>query len=823
MSERTTIGGTVYEAVGSSNSNLLLKCNGTARIQWGNKLIDLIKNGKIASGESSYKICVISDKSEIKSDGIYILTTDESSQLLVKVDNEVYDLIGTDLYISASKKQDITAEQRKQALENIGMYFNTLEELRNSGIQNGIAYVLEDNNLYTIKEGTVSEFEAKLKTVTVEKEEEQGEIINSSLQIILSVLDEEYIVLKDRQVIVNQDIRVKDYAQIGSENADVNQGYRLYIDKGKSYLDVDVINVREGIPQEQYIEVTFTELRMLMQSYQLIPHSWYLVTDYQSPWKIPKKNILNNRPILIRALTESSFYKEGQLFKDRRVTIQYDPLYQEPVKVIDSKGNITEESVNTRGKIIWMKDGFNNEANFDFLDYEDALANPLTTLHEVFEDASLDLSVFPKNSYNNKLTVYDLKGTVIKDGIFDDTNTTTIDFKSTVLNMHDNDIQCRNLLVSCENFYNNSLKEICKTTFEADCINSNLTSVYTINPENDGFSFEDVEDNNVFIDTQFSYKLDTVTFKSFINSELNSTITHSNFGIIKETIINEYVYNSTFNDVINCIFDCQISNVTFMSLTNCTFNPGVFYNITCFGDLIGITFDATLDEYTLLYDTSKTKEIYINEDGTLEILSIEKYAFMRGMIIMHSGLGGIPSGWAMCDGGTYTYDGITSTTPDLRNRFIKGAESTSDVKPVDNPDLTPTNEFTITKEHLPEHNHPHVEHTHELDTISGTIENSGTLSLSGKYKDTFTTSDSTSTKIVVNTSEDGTAVLTNVDDVPDESLRNVEVSGGDHNHTLTITGGTIKGYTSTETSQTWENKAIKIEPNYYSLIFIMKL
>ena len=42
MSERTTIGTTTYEAIGSSSSNLLLKCNGTARIQWGNKLIDLI-------------------------------------------------------------------------------------------------------------------------------------------------------------------------------------------------------------------------------------------------------------------------------------------------------------------------------------------------------------------------------------------------------------------------------------------------------------------------------------------------------------------------------------------------------------------------------------------------------------------------------------------------------------------------------------------------------------------------------------------------------------------------------------------------------------
>ena len=48
MSERTIIGGVSYEAIGSSTSNLLLKCNGTARIQWGSKLIDLIKNGKIA-------------------------------------------------------------------------------------------------------------------------------------------------------------------------------------------------------------------------------------------------------------------------------------------------------------------------------------------------------------------------------------------------------------------------------------------------------------------------------------------------------------------------------------------------------------------------------------------------------------------------------------------------------------------------------------------------------------------------------------------------------------------------------------------------------
>ena len=86
MSERTTIGGTVYEAIGSSSSNLLLKCNGTARIQWGGKLIDLIKNGKIASGDSQELIFIITDESEIKSDGIYLLTTQESNKLWISKD-----------------------------------------------------------------------------------------------------------------------------------------------------------------------------------------------------------------------------------------------------------------------------------------------------------------------------------------------------------------------------------------------------------------------------------------------------------------------------------------------------------------------------------------------------------------------------------------------------------------------------------------------------------------------------------------------------------------------------------------------------------------
>ena len=118
MNHKTVIGGTVYESVGSSSSNLLLKCNGTARIQWGNKLIDLIKNGKIASNDSQQMIFNISDESDITSDGIYILNNGTQVKLLLNKDGNIYNLTEFDLYISANTKQNLTVDQKNQALFN---------------------------------------------------------------------------------------------------------------------------------------------------------------------------------------------------------------------------------------------------------------------------------------------------------------------------------------------------------------------------------------------------------------------------------------------------------------------------------------------------------------------------------------------------------------------------------------------------------------------------------------------------------------------------------------------------------------------------------
>lgn len=74
-----------------------------------------------------------------------------------------------------------------------------------------------------------------------------------------------------------------------------------------------------------------------------------------------------------------------------------------------------------------MKDSSNNEANFDFLDYvtyTDSNGNSVTTSHT--SELYLE-SLFPTGSYNNKVTVTDLLGIKITDGVLD-TNACVVDF-----------------------------------------------------------------------------------------------------------------------------------------------------------------------------------------------------------------------------------------------------------------------------------------------------------------------------------------------------------------------------------------------------------
>ena len=795
MSERTTIGGTVYEAIGSSSSNLLLRCNGTARIQWGGRLIDLIKNGKIASSDSKELIFIVSDESEIKSDGIYILTTEESPQLLIYKDGNKYDFTSPALYISASDKQNLTVEQKAQALDNIGIQYDTLEALKQAGIQNGIAYVLETKTLYTIKNSVIEEFEAKLKTVTVENGTSEGDQVNSTDRIVLSILDDEYLILADQRITANYSIHVRDSAQIGSENADKTKGYRLYIDGGTSYLDVDKINVRKGLGSTQYQEITFEDLNTLMSTKKLVPHEWYLITDFQNHWKLVIENNNFNRPILVRALNESSLYKKGYLFKDHRIEIQYDSDYQESIK--QQKVDGTEQVIATRGRITWMKDQYNNEANFDFLDYTNASEEELTTLHYPSGDETQDKSIFPKNSYNNKLIIYDLKGTVLKEQVLVNDNVNTINFafddsKESTMEMHDNVIECRSLVVksTCNKFTYNTLKQVIKLEISSEFTHNDIGLLYsrTDYADIETTPFDKLLDNNAFSTVMFNNKT------SYFISK-----------VIKHSIFNQEIVNTTLESVIKTTINASLSNVTLKNLQECVIDEGSIEFVSSYYDFNTITFNQT--DYPALYVSEKRKELHISTiDGTstIKTIFIPEAIFYRGMIIMHSGIEPVPNGWAPCDGNEYEWNGVKSKTPDLSNRFIKAVTTVEEIKATDNENLNENGEIVLTTDNLPVHSHPHESHIH-------------TFSDSGTAYDTIGALTSSEEGTVITAVEGGTEGKAITKTTYSSSIEvydsNVAVSGDTSSVQSKESGWLYKT----------EPDPINTMPNYYSLIFIMKL
>ena len=660
INDRTVIGGVSYESIGSSTSSLLLKSNGTVRVQWGSKLIDLIKNGKVVSDSSQEFVFIVENESEIKADGIYIINQEEDIQIWVCKDSIKYNLTKSDLYISTHKLQNLTGEQKTQALINIGIQYNTLEEVKEAKLTEGIVYVSDTKTLYTISNGIIEEFSAKFKTITEEEKETEGNLINDDVKIILSIAESEYLSLIDQKIIVNYPIILKNQSQLCSEQCSDTSGFKLYMSGGKSYLDIDNINIRSGLTLDDYITVTYNELYALHSSNSLIPHKWYLISDFQNHWKLIKQDPNNTRPILIRALTTNSFYPEGELFDDRRVKIQYDITYNQKIILQEEKkeetesgesgeesisDDITEEgstenssteaqhnTISAKGKIIWMKDANDNEANFDFLDYYDFENQPLTTLHPtLYTVSSIEKSIFPRLSYNNKLYVENLYGTVLdKNGNIDNTNTVKIDFqfidfpsvsggeqgKETIdwntipsMIMHDNIItNCGNLILTnnCTNFSKNTINNI----------------------------------NNAIIDNNITNSL----FQNINNTE-----------------------NSTFNKAV-------INNVQFQSLTNCSFLEGSVENVVCYSDISSYTFSSQQDP--LLYDTSKNKEVYYStKDGLTINIKLEQ-TFFKGMIVMHSGITNVPEGWAVCDGNTYTYNDVSTTTPNLIDKFIKASSST---------------------------------------------------------------------------------------------------------------------------------------------------
>ena len=173
----------------------------------------------------------------------------------------------------------------------------------------------------------------------------------------------------------------------------------------------------------------------------------------------------------------------------------------------------------------------------------------------------------------------------------------------------------------------------------------------------------------------------------------------------------------------------------------------------------------------------------------------------------------------------YTYNGITTTTPNLSGRFIKAVATSDLIGESTGLDVDVNNNITLKPENLPVHSHPHQSHTHTLTTITGVVEESEVLTTTINTVSNIKTD--TSTVIETITPGEGTSITSTTKEVLSSmtpETEDVTVSLGKHTHNITISGGEVQSAESKEiTQENVEVSSFNIEPNYYALLFIMKL
>lgn len=254
-----------YQEAGSSSSPLLLRSNGEIKLQWGNKFIDLIKNGKINSEAKDY-IFTVDTSDEIKANGIYLVT--EDSSIWINVEGTKTKLSDTDTtYVSFLTEQETTPEQKQQALTNLGLIYENIDALNKANLVTGLAYVVETNKLYLIQNKVVSEYQVtstlptsgKFEDLTISNLTIKNDTINSS-QLILTINNIPYLQLNDN-VLCSVPFLVD---KLQSINYNYNKsGFALYQDNGKFVLDIDSINwrnIESELPKNQKDYIKYTTL-----------------------------------------------------------------------------------------------------------------------------------------------------------------------------------------------------------------------------------------------------------------------------------------------------------------------------------------------------------------------------------------------------------------------------------------------------------------------------------------------------------------------------------------------------------------------------------
>lgn len=684
-----------YQETGKSSSPLLLRSNGEIKLQWGNKFIDLIKNGKLNS-QSDNILFTVSTKNDINKDGIYLVTEDNS--IWFSLNGTILQLSNTDsdtTYISYMTEQKTTAEQKYQALTNIGFYYKTLEEAQQANIVSGIIYIEGDNSLYYIKDGNLTKYSTE--SIKQTSNNTFDEIFISDLHIYKN--GDMYINLNGQTVVrlqnnsVNVLKKLVPQKGIYSFNYDLNNGYALYGSNSKSILEVDSIywrNIDKELPLTQPVideQINYNQVNII-KYYESIEFNYQIkgFLKYPNQYKVGDYIFITLNVDYYTYVVTITTSDEG----DGNQTLSINQAVPSDYTLILTDVNGVNYSFS----------GSNTSITGKFNDFESGIM-----YYKDIEQPEFKI-VFGNNANPKKQL---------------------IEFK--VLNIN----QTENSIIFDAN--NESVKN-----FIIDkCYNSRVTlsrpsSLYI--------------ENNAITLKERTEKKNELTDETTI-----SNITHTKIGEVSEKQFEKQLNSENpSQDITNQ----ERPNVGIYSDNLIGLNPILYNSI----------FKGSYPKYT---GNIPEKPLDQTNDQNLLNLKWFKQLYNQlipiGTIIMFNSIQNIPDGWHICDG--------TNGTPNLIGKFIKAGT----LLETNETDLDQNNYLTINQENLPDHSHGSLSSKQEF--LTSAYLTKGSSEVSGTFY-----SATEGTKIKVQTSSD----------------------------TLNISNSKV----------TFDNTPIKVEPNAYSLIFIMK-
>lgn len=413
--------GRSYESVGKESADFCIKTKGKVKIKWGNKYIDLIKDGEI--NVDAKFIFRVKDEDSIGSQtGIYV--TDEN-MVYVKVGDiliPIYgDTEGSD-YVAYILQDGKTGEQKMFSQKNIGISFDTFDALQASGIKDGMAFV-KDNGIYMIKGGVVEKLEFKLENPMTEPliikiaggdyallldgymsttntqlvigstengiriyAENDGKYIDVPDSLNITIDGTDVFTVKSGQITSHRDIHITNNKSLITDNVknqggSETDGYLLTMKDGESWLYLDNLVLRNDI--DNSVHVTVEGLDELIASEGLTPGAKYTIDDYQNEWDLIEQrteteeiyddedgpmtgiNFQNVFPLTVTAKTESTLTEDAKFTQHPQWDLKFDFTYRVPLYTETDEDGQTETTT-AMGRITWMRDEFGNECDYDF-------------------------------------------------------------------------------------------------------------------------------------------------------------------------------------------------------------------------------------------------------------------------------------------------------------------------------------------------------------------------------------------------------------------------------------------------------------------------